>query len=85
MAACNLGTSSVAALRRALTNRTEEMRNEAVALLTDGPPKPFPEARRRAVPALISLLDDPSEHIRMNTTNALKLIGPEAAAKAGVK
>jgi hypothetical protein len=35
--------------------------------------------------ALVRYLDDPSVHIRMAATNALKAIDPDAAAKSGVR
>ena len=43
-----------------------------------------PDAKQ-SVPILISFLNDPELAIRMETTNALLKIDPEAAAKAGVK
>ena len=38
-----------------------------------------------AVPLLLRLLSDAQEGIRSEATNALRMIDPEAAAKAGVK
>jgi hypothetical protein len=38
-----------------------------------------------AVPALVSMLRAPEELLRINATNALKCIDPEAAVKAGMK
>jgi HEAT repeat protein len=85
IAACNMGTSSVPIVTRALTNRHADVRNQAVGLFSDGPMRPFLEARKNALPEIAKLLCDPDEFVRMNTTNALKEIDPEAAARAGVK
>jgi HEAT repeat protein len=38
-----------------------------------------------SVPALLSALNDPSERVRIEAGSALKLVDPEAAAKASVK
>ncbi len=38
-----------------------------------------------SVPALVSALNDPSARVRLEAGSALKLVDPEAAAKAGVK
>lgn len=38
-----------------------------------------------AVPALLQCLSNNNEFVRINTTNALKQIDPEAAARAGIK
>jgi len=38
-----------------------------------------------AVPSLLRLLDDEDQGTRCSATNALKLIDPEAAARAGVR
>ena len=38
-----------------------------------------------SVPALVSALNDPNARVRLEAGSALKLIDPEAAAKAGVK
>jgi HEAT repeat protein len=40
---------------------------------------------KAAVPKVLKLLDSPHLLLRLNATNALKAIDPEAAAKAGVK
>jgi HEAT repeat protein len=43
-----------------------------------------PDARP-AVPLLTNLLQDPNPNVRLEATNALKLIDPAAAAQAGIK
>lgn len=85
MATCNMGTSSVPLITRALTNRHADVRNQAVGLFREGPIRDLPEARRQAAPKIAELLCDPDSFVRMNATNALKEIDPEAAARAGVK
>ena len=45
----------------------------------------FTTSAKSAVPALIELLTDHDAGVRNATTNALKAIDPEAAARAGVK
>jgi HEAT repeat protein len=45
----------------------------------------FGEAAKPAVPILLTFLNQENDYVREATTNALKAIDPEAAAKAGVK
>jgi HEAT repeat protein len=45
----------------------------------------FGEAAKPAVPILLTLLNQENDYVREATTNALKAIDPEAAAKAGVE
>jgi HEAT repeat protein len=45
----------------------------------------FPDQRKQAVPFLVKFLNDPDMDVRINATNELKEIDPEAAAKAGIK
>jgi HEAT repeat protein len=45
----------------------------------------FGEQAKPAVPALVQLLNSERENVRLEATNALKQIDPEAAAKAGVE
>ena len=62
-----------------------DVRNAAADQLTQGPCAQFPEQRKPAIPLFVKLLNDPDESVRMNATNELKEIDPEAAAKAGIK
>jgi hypothetical protein len=45
----------------------------------------FGEAAKSTVPILLTFLNQENDYVREATTNALKAIDPEAAAKAGVK
>jgi HEAT repeat protein len=45
----------------------------------------FGEQAKPAVPTLLQFLNDDNEYVRVEATNALKAIDPEAAARAGVK
>jgi HEAT repeat protein len=85
LATCGTGSNAVPILIKGLTNQFPDVRNEAAHYLTDGPCAQFPEQRKQAIPLFVKLLDDPDENVRMNATNELKEIDPEAAAKAGIK
>ena len=45
----------------------------------------FGTEAKSAVPAIVSLLNDPNIHVRSSANNALKRIDPEAAAAAGIR
>jgi hypothetical protein len=45
----------------------------------------FGKNAKAAVPSLMPFLNDKDQYVRYRTTNALKQIDPEAAAKAGIK
>jgi HEAT repeat protein len=68
-----------------LTNQFADVRNEAANCLTQTFSKQCSEQCKQAIPLLVKLLNDPDEHVRMNATNELKEIDPEAAKKAGIK
>jgi HEAT repeat protein len=85
LASCGTGSNAVPILIKGLTNQFPDVRNEAAHYLTDGPCAQFPDQRKQAIPLFVKLLDDPDENVRMNATNELKEIDPEAAAKAGIK
>lgn len=85
LATCGTGSNAVPILIEGLTNQFPEVRNEAAVLLTDGPLAQFADLRKPAIPLFVKLLKDPDKNVRMNATNELKQIDPEAAAKAGIK
>jgi HEAT repeat protein len=80
-----VGTNAVSVAVGALTNRHADVRNQALCLLWDGPLQSCRQARKAAVPQIIRLLHDPDSSARENSTNALKAIDPEAAARLGIK
>ena len=45
----------------------------------------FGDESKPAVPLLLKMLSDPDPLLHLYTTNALKAIDPQAAAKAGIK
>jgi hypothetical protein len=85
VASCGSGSNAVSLLIKGLTNQLPDVRSEAAHYLTDGPCAKFPDQRKKAIPLFVNLLNDPDENVRMNATNELKEIDPEAAAKAGLK
>lgn len=85
LAACGTGSNAMPILIKGLTNQFPDVRNQAAQCLTDGPGTQFSQQRKAAIPLLIKLLNDSDESVRMNATNEIKQIDPEAAAKAGIK
>jgi HEAT repeat protein len=61
-------------------NPTNDILSTTITVLGE-----FGESAKPAVPALLRYLNNTDQYIRYVTTNALKQIDPEAAAKAGVK
>jgi HEAT repeat protein len=82
---CGTGSNAMPFLIKGLTNQFADVRSEAAHFLTDSLGAQFPEQLKPAIPLIVKLLDDPDESVRMNATNELKEIDPEAAAKAGIK
>jgi HEAT repeat protein len=70
----------IAYLDKPLDPRWETLRNCAIRSLRQFGPQAKP-----AVPALVQLLRDSHSSIRLDVTNALKVIDPDAAVKAGVR
>lgn len=85
LATLGTGADAVPCLMKGLTNRFADVRNEAASHLTGEWGAQFPEQRKQAIPFLVKLLDDPDQNVRMNATNELKELDPQAAAKLGVK
>ena len=86
LATCGMGTNAIPCLIKGLTNRFPDVRNEAANYLTQGAlGAPSPEQHEQATLLFVKLLNDPGENIRMNATNWLKELDPQAAAKAGIK
>ncbi|HTV62484.1 MAG TPA: HEAT repeat domain-containing protein [Verrucomicrobiae bacterium] len=85
MASCGTGSNAMPLLMQGLTSRFANVRGEAAHNLTEGIGAQFPDQRKRAVPFLVKFLNDPDMDVRINATNELKEIDPEAAAKAGIK
>jgi HEAT repeat protein len=71
-----LGTGEDAApcLMKGLTNRFPDVRNEAANCLTGEWSAQFPELRKRALPLLGKLLNDPDQNVRMTATNGINEI-----------
>jgi HEAT repeat protein len=84
IATLGMGVDAMACLVRGLTNRFPTVRSEAANFLTQLGEQ-YPEERKRAVPYMVKLLNDPDKNVRMSVTNELKEIDPRAAARAGVK
>jgi HEAT repeat protein len=45
----------------------------------------YPEERKRAIPEMRTLLNDPDRDVRMSVTNELNELDPRTAVRAGVK
>jgi len=82
---CGTGSNAMPFLIKGLTNQFARVRSEAANALMDGVGDKFPELRKQAIPLFVKLLNDPDEDVRVNATNELKQIAPDAAAKAGIK
>ena len=85
MAGCNMGTSSVPFVTRALTSPHADVRNQAVGLFMEDPLRSPPWARASALPAITRLLGDPDENVRMTATNVLKELDQDTATRVRVK
>jgi hypothetical protein len=85
MATCGTGSNAIPVLISGLTNQFADVRNEAANYVAQNFDKQFLEQRDQVVPLFVKLLNDPDDYVRMNATNELKTIDPEAAAKAGIK
>lgn len=85
IASSGTGSNAISLFLKGMTNRFADVRNEAAANMTEGVGAQFPDLRRQAIPLFMNLLNDPDEDVRMNATNQLKEIAPEAAARAGIK
>ena len=70
----------IAFLDKPLDQRWEKLRNCAICALCQ-----FGPQAKAALPALLRLLEDPHLSLRLDVTNALKIIAPDAAVKAGVR
>lgn len=84
IATLGVGADAIPCLIKGLTNRFPTVRSEAANFLTQLGAQ-YLEERKQAVPYMVKLLTDPDRDIRMNVTNELKEIDPQAAARAGVK
>lgn len=85
MATLGTEADAIPYVMRGLTNRFPDVRNEAASLLAGEWGARFTEQRKQVVPFLVKLLNDPDQHVRMNATNELKELDPQAAIKAGIK
>ena len=85
MAGCNMGTSSVAFVTRALTSPHADVRNQAVGLFLEEPLRSPPGAWKSALPAITKLFGDPDENVRRTATNVLKEIDQGGATGAEMK
>ena len=78
------GTNAIPCLLKGFTNQFADIRSEAAHFMTEWGAR-FPERQRQALPHIIKLLEDPDPQVRMNATNDLLELDPQAAAKAGIK
>ncbi len=85
LASCGTGSNAAPFLIKGLTNQFPDVRNEAANYVGENFRKQFLERREQVIPLFVKLLNDPDDYVRMNATNELKQIDPEAAAKAGIK
>jgi hypothetical protein len=85
MATLGTGRDAIPCLVQGLTNQFSRVRGEAANYLTGEWSDPYPEERKRATPFLVKLLSDPDPDVRSNVTNELKMLDPQAAAKAGIR
>ncbi|MGA3144913.1 MAG: hypothetical protein ABSF10_18080 [Verrucomicrobiota bacterium] len=85
MATCGTGSNAIPFFISGLTNQFADVRNEAANYISQNFTNQFLGQRDQLAPLFVKLLDDPDEFVRMNATNELKQIAPEAAVKAGVK
>lgn len=88
IASFGTGSNALPFVLKGLTNQFADLRNTAASTFSEGidglGPK-FPEQSQQVVPLITALLKDPDEDVRMNATNELKQIDPQAAAMAGIK
>ena len=85
VAALGTEVDAMPCLIRGLTNRSAQVRSEAAHFLTEWAAR-YPGERKRVVPFMEKLLNDPDSNVRRNATNALKEIDrSQAGSKAGVK
>ena len=85
MATCGTGSNAIPFFISGLTNQFADVRNEAANYAAQNFSIQFFKQRDQVVPLFVKLLNDPDEFVRMNATNELKQIAPEAAGKAGIK
>lgn len=85
MATCGTGSNAIPFFINGLTNQFADVRNESANYISQNFTNQFLGQRDRVIPLFVKLLDDPNENVRMNATNELKQIAPEAAVKAAIK
>jgi HEAT repeat protein len=72
LATLGTGTNAFACLMKGLTNRSPDVRNEAINYLTGEWSARFPELRQKSIPALGKMQNDPDQSVQMNATDQLK-------------
>ena len=85
VATCGTGSNAIPFFISGLTNQFADVRNEAANYISQNFTNQFLGRRDQLAPLFVKLLNDPDEFVRMNATNELKRIDPEAATKAGIK
>ncbi|EEF57386.1 HEAT repeat domain-containing protein [Pedosphaera parvula] len=85
LASFGMGVDALPCAFKGLTNKHMMVRSEAANFLEQGQDAEFKLKRKEAVPVLLSLLNDPDEGVREVAGSTLKVIDPEAAARAGVR
>jgi HEAT repeat protein len=81
---CGRMPDGIPYLMQALTSRHVGVRTWAISLLWRGKNVEFKIQRKQAVPLLVKLLDDPEKRVQSMARDALKVIDPEVATKAGI-
>ena len=84
IATLGTGADAMPFLIKGLTNRFPTIRGEAVSFLIQFGAQ-YPEERKRAIPEMRKLLNDPDRDVRMSVTNELNELDPRTAVRAGVK
>jgi HEAT repeat protein len=84
IATLGTGADAMPFLIKGLTNRFPTVRGEAVSFLMQFGAQ-YPEERKRAIPEMRTLLNDPDRDVRMSVTNELNELDPRTAVRAGVK
>lgn len=79
-----MGTNAMPCLLKGFASRFPDVRSEAAHFIADWGAQ-FPEQQKQAVPYVIKLLEDPEQQVRINATNNLLELDPQAAARMGIR
>jgi HEAT repeat protein len=78
------GADAIPCLIKGLTNRFPDVRSEAAHFLAEWGEQ-FPEQRKKAIPYMVALLNDPDEQVRRSVAGSLGEIDKQPATGAGTK